>query len=146
MVGLRINSAPGKELIPKIIHGKQFEDFNQFFDLRVQWHPYPLISDRCISYSIFWDLTRCAVPDDETLHGFIKHCVRIAEKEDDKKFLYAIFLMSEFCSKKRTTAPTDELIDKILHLEPKIKMHWDYPNLISFWNGSILKYCLLNDY
>ena len=52
-----IDKAPGKDLIPKIIENKTFDDFYAFYKIRVDWYGYPLIHDRMVTYGLFHDLT-----------------------------------------------------------------------------------------
>ena len=52
-----LDKAPGKDLIPSIIENKSFDDFYEFYKIRVDWYGYPLIHDRMVTYGLFHDLT-----------------------------------------------------------------------------------------
>ncbi|MFN9710397.1 MAG: hypothetical protein ACK55K_03195 [Bacteroidota bacterium] len=129
-----IDKAPGKDLIPAIIENKSFDDFYAFYKIRVDWHGYPLIHDRMVTYGLFHDLTHSIPEDKETILKFIDFSIRIAENESDKRFLNSLFLILDFCSiAEEFTIPTQHQIDKITSLVYRVKKLSFLPNITTFW-------------
>lgn len=139
MFGFIIDRAPGKELIPLIIAEKSFEHFFEFYKVRVDWYGYPLIHDRLITYGLFYDLTSSFIKKKrKTVSIFIDYAIKIAEEENDKRFLNAIFLVSEFCNiAKRVIKPTQEQIERIKNLYFRVKKLSFMPNITGFWDQTI---------
>jgi hypothetical protein len=130
-----IDKAPGKELIPKILEQADFDDFYEFYKLRVDWYGYPLIHDRFVTFGLFDDLS-CSLPNEkEVISKFIDYSIVIAEKESDDRFLNAIFLIMDFCALgKQVMIPTKEQIENIIGLYERVKKLSDLSNMTTFWN------------
>src|SRR5699024_3700242 len=96
-----LDKAPGKELIPTILKDKSFDVFYEFYKTRVDWHSYPLIHDRHITYGLFSDLIDNVPEEKDDLFKFIDFSIKITEEESDKRFLNAIYLLSRFCTKAK---------------------------------------------
>ncbi len=140
-----IDKAPGKDLIPAIIENQSFNDFSAFYKIRVDWHGYPLIHDRLVTYGLFDDLTNNFPEDKEAIAKFIDFSINIAELETDKRFINSIFLILDFCGiAKRITKPTAYQIEKIIGLIGRVKKLSFFPNMSTFWE-QILDYLTIGN-
>ena len=111
-----IDKAPGKDLIPQIIEYKSYDDFFNFYKIRVDWYGYPLIHDRFVTYGLFDDLTDQFIEEKENVSKFIDYAILIAEQESDKRFLNSIYLILDFCrvAKRFEITPTQNQIQKLI--------------------------------
>lgn len=132
----KIDNAPGKELIQKIIEQTFFSDFYEFYKVRVDWYGYPLIHDRFVTYGLYDDLSNSIPKESELISKFINYSIEIAERETDKRFLNAIFLVMDFCSLgKEFFIPSQIQINRIIKLQSRVKMLSFLPNMTTFWNN-----------
>jgi hypothetical protein len=130
-----LDEAPGKDLIPQIIEQKSYDDFFNFYKIRVEWYGYPLIHDICVTYGLFDDLTDQFSEEKENVSKFIDFSILIAEQESDKRFLNSIFLILTFCgiAKKAEITPTQNQIHKLSNLVNRVRKLYFLPNMIIFW-------------
>ena len=133
---LIIDKAPGKDLIPQIIKDKSYDDFFNFYKIRVDWYGYPLIHDRFVTYGLFNDLTDQFREEKENVSEFIDFSILIAEQENDKRFLNSIFLILDFCgiAKKSEITPTQNQTHKIPNLVNRVQKLSFFPNMTTFWD------------
>jgi hypothetical protein len=131
-----IDKAPGKDLIPQIIKDKSYDEFFNFYKIRVDWYGYPLIHDRFVSYGLFDDLTDQFREEKENVSEFIDLSILIAEQENDKRFLNSIFLILDFCgiAKKSEITPTQNQMHKIPNLVNRVRKLSFLPNMTTFWD------------
>jgi hypothetical protein len=133
---LIIDKAPGKDLIPQIIKDKSYDDFFNFYKIRVDWYGYPLIHDRFVTYGLFNDLTDQFREEKENVSEFIDFSILIAEQENDKRFLNSIFLILDFCgiAKKSEITPNQNQMHKIPNLVNRVQKLSFFPNMTTFWD------------
>jgi hypothetical protein len=131
----KIDKAPGKDLIPKIIEQGLFSDFYEFYKIRVDWYDYPLIHDRYATYGLFDDLSNEVPENKDLMSKYINYSIQIAEAETDKRFLNSLFLVMHFCSlAKDYLIPSQEQIEKITGLRERVQKFSFFPNITTFWN------------
>ncbi len=141
---LAIEKAPGKELIPLIIKDKLFDDFLAFYKGRVDWHEYPLIHDMFYTFGLFEDFFDVLPNDNETIEKFLGFALDIAEKETDKCFICALFLIMDCCKyASKEWVPSDDQIKRITNLKPRVEKLKKVNNLVCFWE-QIMKICTRN--
>ena len=131
----KIDKAPGKDLIPQIIEHKSYDEFFNFYKIRVDWYGYPLIHDRLVTYGLFDDLTDQFIEEKENVSKFIDYAILIAEQESDKRFLNSIFLILDFCgiAKRLEITPTQSQIHKLSNLVNRVRKLSFFPNMTTFW-------------
>ena len=135
-----IDQAPGKELIPIIRESGSFEDLETFYRLRTDWNGGPLIHDRFVTYSIFTDLMD-ELPEDKPLFlRLLEASIQIANKEGNRRFCNALFLVKQFCYRASEKGWIEECHrEDILCLYPRVLLLSFRANLTTFWEG-ILKH------
>ena len=143
MIPFKIDSAPGKNLIPEIISENHFNDLYEFYKLRVDYYEYPLIHDRLTTYGIFEDLKYACPKNVEIISKFIDYSIEIANKETDERLINSILIILDFFQRGRNIyVPNEYQIQKIIELTPRAKELSSVSNLVCFWN-QILDFCKL---
>lgn len=137
-IRLEIDNAPAKEIIPRIIEKGLFEDLQQFYQIRVDWHRYPLIHDRFVTYGLFHDLLEALPQDSGLVKRLLDFAIDIAEQEMDARFINSLFLVESFCH----LACEDKIIDRhqisrIIALEDRVRKLSFIPNLSGFWENML---------
>lgn len=138
MRSLKIDGAPGKELIPVIIETKSLHVLKEFYNLRVKWNEnYPLIHDGLGSYGIFHDLNIAMKKENAFSLVFIDHAFEIAKDEKDRNFLCSIFLLSDFCNYFKEFLPTEPQLTALSLLKERARKFSFFPNMSCFWRQII---------
>lgn len=135
-----IDHAPGKELIPIITESGSLEALETFYRLRTDWNGGPLIHDRFVTYSIFTDLMDGLPDDKQLILRLLEASIQIANKEGNRRFCNALFLVKLFCYRASEKGWIEESHrEDILCLYPRVLLLSFRANLTTFWEG-ILKH------
>ena len=129
---LRIDDAPGKELIPLVHNHGDLDAFAEFYRLRRDWWRYPLVHDRFVTYGIFEDLTDGL--DRQAQAVLLPEAVALAENESDQLFLCAIFLILNLIGGFSASGNRDDIWLRIKAMHQRAKKLSLFPNMSCFWN------------
>jgi hypothetical protein len=128
-----LEKAPGKELIPILVQEPSYEKLGAFYNIRVNWHGYPIVHDYLVSYGLFDDLMQSFPNDSEQIAQFIDYSIDMASQETDNRFVNSLFLLLGFCQRgKSVISPTQ--FQYIIELRPRVQKLSFIANMVCFWN------------
>jgi len=115
------------------------QSLNEFFEGRFRWHWYPILSAGFNSFSIHSDLT--TLLHGEKLHEAIGWAALIASREDGRRFIAALALLSFLCRQEPTPKEVPSLTEHFMEIRERVTRNAIDPN-ISFWFSKIALYQL----
>ena len=140
---LLIHSKPGNDLIAELIKNPTYINFVAYFNARVGWQEYPLVHDRMLTYSLFFDFEIQIPKNPDILSKYLDFAIQIAktEKENNDRFYCALALITDI-SKRLVIYRTLNTIEakNILSFEDLVEKYKELSNIECYWK-QLLNMC-----
>ena len=144
---LLIDEAPGKELIAQIQATGDPHLLRSFIGLRLEWHGYPLIHDRLVTYSIFHDLQTDILTETTACRIFDYLLSTIGDSLSDLELSAWIFLLNLVREKRpiRSLEDSTSILHSLLAHETRIADLKTKDGNLSFWFYQLRNFLLFEN-
>lgn len=135
MKKLLIDEAPGKEFIAHIKATGDPDALDRFIRLRLDWHGYPIIHDRFVTYSIFDDLEIDTLTEEVASRIFDYLLGTLSDTRSDVELSAWVFLLNLFRERRpfRSLADSTKILHSLMAHEKRIGDLKTKDGNLSFW-------------
>jgi hypothetical protein len=106
------------------------ESLNAFYEGRLRWHWYPILSSGFNSFSVHQDLTPCL--KGEKLRDAIGWAAKIASREEGQRFIAALGLLAFLCMEEKESLEVPLLTKHFMAIRERVTRNAIDPN-IHYW-------------
>jgi hypothetical protein len=147
MKTLLIDKAPGKDFIAHIKSTGDPDALGHFIRLRLDWHGYPIIHDRFITYSIFDDLEIGSIPVEVASRIFDYLLATVSDTLSDAELSAWVFLLNLLRERRpiHSLADSTEILHSLLAHEKRIGDLKTKDGNLSFWFYQLRNFLLFEN-
>lgn len=147
MKKLLIDEAPGKEFIAHIKATGDPDALDRFIRLRLDWHGYPIIHDRFVTYSIFDDLEIDILTEEVASRIFDYLLGTLSDTRSDVELSAWVFLLNLFRERRpiRSLADSTKILHSLMVHEKRVGDLKTMDGNLSFWFYQLRNFLLFEN-